>query len=225
MAAVMYPVEDLNAPKIFRCLSCFDDFKEAITCPKNHSICTICFDASIVANGGIPDNMLKCQAPKCGQKVNFTNTNVEFMSRLAVITDDRITELAKTNDALRVELNPKAQKKANIALAESMAQVYSHFKKTIEGAVPRCPECSTIVADFSGCVAITCECNSFLCALCLKVFPTNQATHDHILNDHKNEPGLKGHFTIEYIEGNKPSGRGKTIDKCNRKLIVDSIFC
>ena len=231
MAAELKEPQDLKESKIFTCLVCLDEFKDAPMCPDEHCICTSCIKRSIDSNGGTPDNTLKCQhrvygQPRdCGKKVNITECkDVKFMSLFALASYDRITELAETNVQLRAELNPKAQKNGNIALAESMALVYAHIKQTMESAVPMCPCCGTIVADFSGCVAITCSCKKFLCALCLKVFPTDQATHDHVLNDHNDEPGLRGFFTEEYERGNKQSGRGRTIEKWNRKIVLDSVF-
>jgi hypothetical protein len=49
-----------------------------------------------------------------------------------------------------------------------------------EALTLKCPHCQKAFFDFSGCCAVTCECNKHFCGLCAVACTDGGACHDHV---------------------------------------------
>lgn len=82
-----------------------------------------------------------------------------------------------------------------------------HVRRVSETVLTmHCPSCSAAVLDWSGCMAVECNCGSFFCGFCFAACGTdNSAAHRHVMDCRLN--GTGGYFVTEATIGSKHKRR------------------
>jgi hypothetical protein len=178
------------------CLICLVDIKSSkcMTCPSSHAICFPCASTytesiSDFQNSDLhlqalsKSGRLKCPDNKCQQLFdgakNVENVPSKFNPLLENLQRDfkehvKQSALAKQrcleekHDSFKMALLPDLDMFTDDDVALNIIRRYIQE----EILCIRCPNCSRVFADFSGCSNVSCVypgCNAFFCGLCLKI--------------------------------------------------------
>ena len=184
------------------CIVCLNDNNNYTICNNcNQSICKNCINESPI------------------YVKNKCNCNIEFIEHIKnnekelyeVLKKDIETNFEYEIGDKNLEIKELKNKLSNKELSEKM---YSELQELL---FLRCPwECNTIIDDFDGCNAITCdECKKEFCAIC---FEKCGDAHDHIRKNHSGKLFKKSLF-----EDYKENHRNKIFkDYCYNKSLEET---
>lgn len=153
--------------EIGSCLVCFEPGEIICPCRHGHSVCHSCLSSYVDIQTENPewDGIVRCP---CNEGKAIPNRLIPSHIR------EKVARYSKHN------VDRHYVKQCYIQY------IVEHILST------KCPHCSSVFSDFTGCLSLLCRCNKHFCALCLQPYSTNEACHEHVLNECVYNP-LRGH--------------------------------
>lgn len=182
-----------------QCLVCSEEVKicDGVSCPSEeaHFMCSECFSACVSSQS----SHLSVHAAHCRGRIRCPFAAVDGH---AVAFDDQVVAQhvdadlfgayqdargrlqehdinvrleADYNERLERELEHAMQLSAHL---QAVRRARHHVLSDI--LTIKCPACQAGWVHDGGCMALTCQCNRFICSYCARLFETSLACHDHV---------------------------------------------
>lgn len=174
------------------CMICLETGNsKSMTCPSAHALCLPCLSAYVNNISDFDNNdlylkaltkagHLKCPDKNCKFEFNNSVTISETIVPLLQNLESSFLTFVKKSEVeqqKRIEENQRAFKSALLPELDTLTnddEALQIIRRYIQEEIlcMRCPQCSHVFCDFSGCSFVTCVypgCNAHFCGICLHI--------------------------------------------------------